>query len=117
MQDPLIKKRRADANGNSETENFKKAKLCESIKDQITQKVVPYFGIPYDKQLELKKDEMIKNLKKITREIQQAHNAAKSVIRENVAKHCGTICEFVEVIGSPSREKYRNKCEFTVGNR
>ena len=58
---------------------------------------------------------MLKVLKKLTKEVRNAHPKAGNFIQSKKVA-LGAICEFTEVIPSPVIEKYRNKCEFTVGN-
>ncbi len=120
MQDPLIKKRKAEAEAEAGADGEKKARKeleCEklTITEQITKKTVPYAGKAYAEQLSLKKEEMLKVLKKLTKEVRNAHPKAGNFIQSKKVA-LGAICEFTEVIPSPVIEKYRNKCEFTVGN-
>ncbi len=118
MQDPLIKKRKAEAE--AEVDGEKKARKEVkteplTINEQITKKTVPYAGKPYSEQLSLKKQDMLTVLKKLTKEVRNAHQKAGHFIQSKKVAH-GAICEFTEMIPSPVSEKYRNKCEFTVGN-
>ena len=64
--------------------------------------------------LSRKKEEIIKVIKELTKEVRNVHPKVENFNSKKVA--LGAICEFTEVIPSPVIEKYRNKCEFTVGN-
>ena len=112
MQDPLIRKRKANAEGEGE----KKPRICEPINDQVTKKTVPYAGKPYEEQLSLKKEEMLAVLKKLTKEVKEANYKDLYFLKKKIEAHQGYICDFAEMIPSPVLEKYRNKCEFTAGN-
>lgn len=108
----MIRKRKAEADGEGE----KKAKLAEPITQQVTNKAVPYAGKPYSEQLTLKKQEMTNVLMKLTKEVKNANLPALYFIKKKKEAHNGAICDFSEMIPSPVLAKYRNKCEFTVGN-
>ncbi|XP_057378243.1 tRNA (uracil-5-)-methyltransferase homolog A-like [Daphnia carinata] len=115
MQDPLIKKRKAEADAEGQ-KKAKKEPKGESlpIVEQITKKTVPYAGKPYSEQLTLKHQDMMTVLKKLTKEVRNAHSQAGSFIQKKKVAY-GAICELAEIIPSPVSGKYRNKCEFTVG--
>ncbi|ALC45152.1 CG3808, partial [Drosophila busckii] len=66
----------------------------------------PLSDMPYEKQLEQKKDEMAAVLKKYTKELRHLNTAA--------IPHLDKF-EFKGVLPSPTIEGYRNKNEFTVG--
>lgn len=114
LQDPLIKKRKAEEEDN-EKDDQKKIKIIEPIEDLIKKVTVPYVDKPYNEQLELKRTEMEKFLADLTREIGKANERVKPFIRVQKKKFSGLVCPLTEVIPSPALEKYRNKCEFTVG--
>lgn len=107
----MIRKRKANAEFGGE----KKPKITQSIAQQVASKSAPLADKPYDEQLSIKKKEMMKVLTKLTREVIDAHSKAYPIIKKNKALY-GAICEFSEMIPSPAVVKYRNKCEFTVGN-
>lgn len=116
MQDPLIKKRKAEADPEGQKKPKKEPKGEPlSIAEQITKKTVPFAGKPYPEQLTLKHQEMMTVLKKLTKEVRNAHQQAGYFIQKKKVAH-GAICELADIIPSPVSEKYRNKCEFTVGN-
>ena len=116
LQDPLIKKRKAEEEDN-EKDDQKKIKIIEPIEDLIKKVTVPYVDKPYNEQLELKRTEMEKFLADLTREIGKANERVKPFIRVQKKKFSGLVCPLTEVIPSPALEKYRNKCEFTVGKK
>lgn len=118
VQDPLIKKRKAEAEAEIDGEKKARKELKNetlTITEQITKKTVPYAGKTYSEQLSLKKQDMLTVLKKLTKEVRNAHQKAGNFIQSKKVAF-GAICEFTEMIPSPVSEKYRNKCEFTVGN-
>lgn len=117
MQDPLIKKRKAEAEADPERQKKAKNELKGEpipIAEQITRKTVPFAGKTYSEQLTLKHQDMMTVLKKLTKEVRNAHQQAGHFIQKKKVAH-GAICELAEIIPSPVSEKYRNKCEFTVG--
>lgn len=114
MQDPLIKKRKA-AEAEAQGEE-KRPRVEVPIADQIVLKAAPYAHKTYDEQLEIKKKDMVKVLTNLTREIKKLHYQIKPYIRAQEAVNSGLICPFLGIIPSPVREKYRNKCDFTIGN-
>lgn len=113
MQDPLVKKRKAEE---ARAADEKKPRVVEPIDEQITKKTTPYAGKPYDEQLELKKQDMVKVLTTLSKEIKKAHYQIKHYIRKQEQAYVGLICPLVGVVPSPVVEKYRNKCDFTIGN-
>lgn len=86
-----------------------------SIEEQITKKTVPWASKPYSEQLVLKKAELHKTLKKLGQEIKSNNPSFKEFIIKKEAINNNLICPFPDVVPSPVMEKYRNKCEFTVG--
>lgn len=116
LQDPLIKKRKAEEE-ELEKDDQKKMKTTESVEVQIKKVTVPYVDKPYDEQLKLKRVEMEKFLADLTREIIKANEKIKPFVRIQKKKFNGLVCPLVDVIPSPATEKYRNKCEFTVGKK
>lgn len=110
--DPLIRKRKAEKEAEQQS---KEAKIIEPIAQQVTNKAAPYAGKPYSEQLLLKKKEMTKALRNLTKEIEKANFQALSLIEKQKEVNFGCICEFAEMISSPVIENYRNKCEFTAG--
>jgi len=115
MQDPLIKKRKAAEAAEAQGED-KKPRIEVPIADQIVLKAAPYANKSYDEQLEIKKNDMVKALTNLTREIKKLNYQIKPYIRAQEAVNSGLICPFLGVIPSPVHEKYRNKCDFTIGN-
>lgn len=113
MQDPLIKKRKTDAENQDQIE--KRAKSNESVEDQISRATVSLAQVPYQQQLELKEKEMRKILVQMTQEIKKAHPKISPFIDQQIAANDGLICPFTGVVGSPVTSNYRNKCDFTVG--
>jgi tRNA (uracil-5-)-methyltransferase len=111
MQDPLIKKRKTEA----ENQGEKRLKSDESVEDQVKNVTVSLSHEPYAKQMEIKKKEMHSVLAKLTQEIRKANFKIKPYIDKQIEANQGLICPFSDVVESPVTSKYRNKCEFTVG--
>lgn len=114
MQDPIARKRKAEAENNSQAKKENEVEL--TIEEQITKKTVPWAGKPYSEQLELKKNELYETLKKMTSEIRINNPKFDEFIKKKEEANNNLICPFPDVVPSPLTEKYRNKCEFTVGN-
>lgn len=117
MQDPLIRKRKAQEEKEDEKDDQKKMKTIEPVEEQIKKVTVPYVDKPYDEQLKLKRIEMEKFLADLTREIGKANERIKPFIKKQKKIFNGLVCPLVDVIPSPAIVKYRNKCEFTVGKK
>ena len=110
-----MKKRKAAEATDGDRE--KKAKVEEiSVEEQVIKKSSPYAGKPYEEQLNLKKQDMVKVMKKLTKEIKNANSQIQPYIRQQTADNKGLICPLADVVPSPVQEKYRNKCDFTIGN-
>lgn len=136
MQDPIAKKRKAEAENKGKTKKENEFEL--TIEEQITKKTVPWLlllfltraifviplrsltfyraGKPYSEQLELKKNELYDTLKKMTNEIRRNNPKFDEFIAKKEEANNNLICPFPDVVPSPVTEKYRNKCEFTIGN-
>lgn len=110
-----MKKRKAAEADDGEGE--KKPKIDEpSVQEQVTKKASPFAGKPYEEQLQLKKQDMVKVLTTLTREVKKAHYQIKHYIRQQMEANDGLICPLSDVVPSPVLEKYRNKCDFTIGS-
>ena len=84
MQDPLIKKRKSEA----ENQNEKRLKSDESVEDQVKNVTVSLSHEPYAKQMEIKKKEMHSVLAKLTQEIRKANFKIKPHIDKQIEIRC-----------------------------
>ncbi|KAI7864128.1 S-adenosyl-L-methionine-dependent methyltransferase [Spinellus fusiger] len=87
----------------------------QMIADQVT----PLYKMPYDEQLTQKNKINAKSLFRMKRKIAKIRCLPKERIHQitwafNNTKN--SLCEFLDPIGSPIVNGYRNKCNFTIGN-
>ncbi|GLU11786.1 hypothetical protein SLE2022_285080 [Rubroshorea leprosula] len=89
------------------------ASRAKSARDAVT----PFAHMSYDDQLEHKKNSVIQNLKKLTRNARKACPNGVSLPEWILkSKEIGGLpCELEGVMKSPCINGYRNKCEFSVG--
>lgn len=111
--DPLVKKRQE----NFEDKNTRKKQKTENLpqEERIKQSTVPLADVEYDKQLEIKQNEMKELLKKLGNELTRQNLELKKWIEAQQEKYDGLPCELLDLRYSEQIDGYRNKCEFTVG--
>ncbi|CAL8113038.1 unnamed protein product [Orchesella dallaii] len=103
-EDPLVKKRMCD-----EVDKVKEGFIPnESIADSIRRVTTPWWNVPYEIQLERK----MKLIKEIFGEMKTGILKAQSQLK-NSSVLCNGIVE--QIKPSPVTERYRNKCEFSIG--
>lgn len=103
--DPLVKKRNQEQDGGNE--NKKRKTLEEST--------TPLAHLSYEEQLKEKQDEVKKLLRDFINQYWKCSPPKRDYIQEQRKKHDGLIFELSDIIASPLKEGYRNKCEFTIG--
>jgi len=87
-----------------------KKKIRQSIQ-QIEDVVTPWWRIPYENQLEKKREDVSQFLKVVLRRIKK--ESAYNIPEWIRGKHC--LCEFTAVYASPIPSGYRNKVSFSIG--
>uniref|UniRef100_A0ACB8FYH9 tRNA methyltransferase 2 n=1 Tax=Sphaerodactylus townsendi TaxID=933632 RepID=A0ACB8FYH9_9SAUR len=116
--DPIMKKRRGE-----EVKEQKAAKYPSLTKDsreeplskQIADVVTPLWNMPYEEQLEKKKQDCVQVLLKLTQEIGRNNRALLPWLFMQKKKYSGLCCCLEGVKASPSQTEYRNKCEYFIG--
>lgn len=118
--DPLLKKRRADGQGDDEP-SVKKPCVGEkgeenlSPDERLKKAVSPLWNMPYDKQLESKSEEIGQIMKNFANQIFKNNASLRDWLTEQRKKYDGHCCELQPIKPSPVQTGYRNKCEFTIG--
>ncbi|CAH1115940.1 unnamed protein product [Phaedon cochleariae] len=111
--DPLVKKRKEDADGSNTN---KKLKVEEgSQEERLKNSTIPYWNIDYKKQLELKLEDIKEVLRKMGNNLAHGNPELQKWIEKQRSLHNGLPCELQDIKFSEVIEGYRNKCEFTVG--
>ena len=87
--------------------------------------VTPLHGVPYEEQLQRKRQGLLDALRELPTQWKQAMRgippqtrpawSVPFVERETVRKFGGAPCEMAPIIAAPCRFGYRNKCEFSFG--
>nr|XP_022286106.1 tRNA (uracil-5-)-methyltransferase homolog A-like [Crassostrea virginica]XP_022286107.1 tRNA (uracil-5-)-methyltransferase homolog A-like [Crassostrea virginica]XP_022286108.1 tRNA (uracil-5-)-methyltransferase homolog A-like [Crassostrea virginica] len=118
--DPLLKKRKADDRGDSEPAKKKTSSNAEededlSAEERLKKAVCPLWNMSYDKQLELKSEEIGQIMKNFANQIFKNNVDLRNWLTEQRKKYDGHCCEILPIKPSPVQSGYRNKCEFTIG--
>ncbi|CAI5797336.1 tRNA (uracil-5-)-methyltransferase homolog A [Podarcis lilfordi] len=120
--DPIIKKRKREAEEGEEMKEQTAAKCLasnngkeEPLSKQIADVVTPLWNIPYEEQLARKKEECEQVLLKLTRDIGNNNRALLPWLFMQKEKCGGLCCSLEGVKASPLQTEYRNKCEFLIG--
>ncbi|XP_052510325.1 tRNA (uracil-5-)-methyltransferase homolog A [Budorcas taxicolor] len=103
--DPLARKRRQEDRGELP------AGPAACVADVVT----PLWAVPYEEQLERKRQECEQVLQKLAREIGSTNRALLPWLLSQRHKHNKACCPLEGVRPSPQQTEYRNKCEFLVG--
>ena len=78
-------------------------------KERISEAVCPLAMVPYDQQLEQKRDKIKEIVENLKAEVLKALDFAPNL------SSVGEIASFDGIIASPVLDGYRNKCEFSIG--
>ncbi|XP_061188438.1 tRNA (uracil-5-)-methyltransferase homolog A-like [Saccostrea echinata] len=119
--DPLLTKRRAGGQGDGEPSEKRSRSTADkedenlSPEDRLKKAVSPLWDMPYDKQLELKSEEIGKMMKTYANQIFKSNVDLRNWLTEQRKKYDGHCCELLQIKPSPIQQGYRNKCEFTIG--
>ncbi|CAH1985714.1 unnamed protein product [Acanthoscelides obtectus] len=111
--DPLVKKRKEDAEEDPATKMIKEDN--RSQEEKLKDAVIQYWNIPYDEQLKLKEETIKKVLTKLGTYLSNHNDELKEWLECQKKKYDGLPCELLEIRHSDQPDGYRNKCEFTVG--
>ncbi|XP_070331900.1 tRNA (uracil-5-)-methyltransferase homolog A isoform X1 [Odocoileus virginianus] len=103
--DPLARKRRQEDRG----------ELSAGPAACVADVVTPLWAVPYEEQLERKRQECEQVLQKLAREIGSTNRALLPWLLSQRHKHNKACCPLEGVRPSPQQTEYRNKCEFLVG--
>ncbi|EGC37059.1 hypothetical protein DICPUDRAFT_94161 [Dictyostelium purpureum] len=89
----------------------------ESKLKTIEEIVCPWYNIPYEEQLQKKKEQIINiliNIKSETRK-DSLHNLPFWLERRDKTREEKMCCPLEEIIASPTIQNYRNKAQYTIG--
>nr|CAH7716372.1 unnamed protein product [Callosobruchus chinensis] len=111
--DPLVKKRKQDADENPASKKMKEDNRPQE--EKLKDSVIPYWNIGYSDQLRLKHEEIKKVLSRLAHQLSYYNPQLKQWIEKQKKSYNGLPCELLDVRGAEQPEGYRNKCEFTVG--
>ncbi|OWK14563.1 hypothetical protein Celaphus_00000007 [Cervus elaphus hippelaphus] len=103
--DPLARKRRQEDRG----------ELSAGPAACVADVVTPLWAVPYEEQLERKRQECEQVLQKLAREIGSTNPALLPWLLSQRHKHNKACCPLEGIRPSPQQTEYRNKCEFLVG--
>ncbi|XP_066257719.1 tRNA (uracil-5-)-methyltransferase homolog A [Euwallacea similis] len=111
--DPLVKKRKENAD--VDNENKKQKTEILSVNERIRTSTVPLSDTDYSKQLEIKQDEVRKMLQNLANDLSSQNILIRKYINSQKEKYDGLPCELLNIRYSDQIDGYRNKCEFSVG--
>lgn len=79
--------------------------------------VIPWHNVPYDEQLRRKQQSIVELLSRLERDLSRQQSKSFNDFVRAFKKRTDrkTICEVVDICGSPREDFYRNKNEFTPG--
>ncbi|VEN61220.1 unnamed protein product [Callosobruchus maculatus] len=112
--DPLVKKRKEDADDSPASKKMKEDDN-RSQEEKLKDSVIPYWNTDYDEQLKLKQEGVKKVLSRLASQLAYYNPQLQQWIEKQKESYNGLPCELLDLRGTVQSQGYRNKCEFTVG--
>ncbi|KAM4616762.1 tRNA (uracil-5-)-methyltransferase homolog A isoform 1-T3 [Polymixia lowei] len=115
--DPILRKRRqeeAEGAGQPSSKRQEADEDEEPFSVQIANVVTPLWKVPYEEQLQRKKQEVEGVLQRLAKEIGSTNKAMLPWLFAQKGKYNKMCCPLEAIRPSPSQTEYRNKCEFLI---
>lgn len=115
--DPLMRKRKQEqSEGHGDEKKFRTDEDDTPPEIRLKNSVTPLWKLTYEEQLQKKQEEMRQMMKKFYNLLEKNCHDLKHWLRDKKRDIGYPLpVELLDIVASPETEKYRNKCEFTIG--